>query len=55
MRHDRIAHPTNSELKYNSDVEELYKSINEIGFNRIVEEFKVYGKECVDIINNLAG
>ena len=53
IRHNKIAHPTKSDLESNEDVDRLYRAINEIGLDKIVEEFKKYSIECIKIINKL--
>jgi hypothetical protein len=52
FRDARIAHPSKaSEYKLNEDVEKLYWTIDEIGFDKIMEDFKQYAKSCIDIVN----
>jgi hypothetical protein len=51
IRDFRIAHPTKKELKSNEDVEKLYRPINEIGLDKIIEEFKQHAKLCIGLVN----
>jgi len=51
IRNKRIAHPDkDNEFKSNEDVEKLYRAIDEIGLDKIVEEFKQYAKKCFEIV-----
>lgn len=52
IRDARIAHPSKrNEFKSNKDVEKLYRPIDEIGLDKIVEEFKQYAQECIGLVN----
>ncbi len=52
FRDTRIAHPSKRcDFKLNKDVEKLYSTIDKIGFDKIVEEFKQYAKICIDHVN----
>lgn len=49
FRDARIAHPSmQCEFKLNEDVEKLYRIIDEIGLDKIIEEFKQYAKICIN-------
>lgn len=51
IRNERIAHPDKeNKFKSNEDVEKLYRSIDEIGLDKIVEDFKRYAKECFNLV-----
>lgn len=51
IRDYRIAHPDKkNNFKTNEDVERLYRAIDEIGLDKIVEDFKQYAKECLNLI-----
>lgn len=51
IRDKRIAHPDkHNKFKSNEDVEKLYRSIDEIGLDKIVEDFKQYAKKCLNIV-----
>ena len=52
FRDARIAHPSmESEFKLNEDVEKLYWVIDEIGLDKIIEDFKQYAKICIEHVN----
>jgi hypothetical protein len=51
IRDKRIAHPVKEkEFKSNKEIAKLYLSIDEIGLDKIVEDFKKYAEECLNII-----
>lgn len=51
IRDKRIAHPDkDNKFKSNEDVEKLYRAIDKIGLDNIVEEFKQYANKCFEII-----
>ena len=51
IRDARIAHP-DTKNKSNQDVEKLYRAVDEIGFDKIVNEFKKYAETCINFVNN---
>lgn len=50
LRDVRIAHP-DIKNDSNEEVEKFYRAIDEIGLDKIVDEFKVYARKCIDIMN----
>jgi hypothetical protein len=49
IRDQRIAHPDKkNQFKSNEDVERLYRAIDEVGFDKIFNDFKKYAKECLE-------
>lgn len=51
IRDFRIAHPdAENKFKSNEDVEKLYRAIDHIGLDKIVEDFKEYAKTCMKIV-----
>ena len=50
LRDIRIAHP-DTKNKSNEEVEKFYRSLDEIGLDKIVGEFKIYARRCINLIN----
>jgi hypothetical protein len=51
IRDDRIAHAVKkSDFKTNRDVANLYYAIDKIGLDKIVEDFKLYARKCLNIV-----
>jgi hypothetical protein len=54
FRDARIAHPSKGcDFKLNEDIEKLYGVIDEIGLDKIVEDFKKYAKRCIEHVSEL--
>ena len=54
FRNARIAHPSRGcDFKLNEDVEKLYWVIDEIGLDKIMEDFKKYAKICIEHVSEL--
>ena len=52
FRDARIAHPSKGcDFKSNEDVEKLYRPIDEIGLDKIVEDFKQYAGTCIERVS----
>ena len=50
IRDMRIAHP-DTESKSNEDAQKLYREIDKVGLDNIVEEFKKYAIGCISQVN----
>lgn len=50
LRDVRIAHPDTTN-KTNEDVAKWYRAVDEIGFDKIVNEFKQYAETCITLVN----
>jgi hypothetical protein len=54
FRDSRIAHPSKGcDFKLNEDVEKLYRVIDEIGLDKIMEDFKKYAKICIEHVSKV--
>lgn len=54
FRNARIAHPSEAKkFKINEDVEKLYWNLEEIGLDKIMEDFKKYAKICIEHVSEL--